>query len=268
MHLSAIYFYPVKSLAGVTLQRAELDARGIRRDRHWMVVDAAGKFLTQRHYPRMALVQPYLDDERLLLSAPAMPDLVVPYRAGGCDDVRVHVWDDVCSARSSGPEAAQWLSDFLDVACRLVFMPVGTKRPVNPKYAGPNNQVGFADSFPLNVLSEGSLEALNKQLQAPVHVSRFRPNLVVSGCQPHAEDAWHRLRIGRVDLDVAKPCSRCTIPNVNPLTGEREREPVRTLATYRRFGRKILFGQHLLHDPDADGVLTVGDRVEVLPALG
>lgn len=227
-----------------------------------MLVDRQGKFLTQRKYPRMALIRPRLGDEgTLILSAPEMMDISLPQQTSGrrCE---VTVWGDVCRAVTCGADVAGWLTDFLQIECELVFMPDDYAREVDQRYAATGDQVGFADGFPLLLIGQASLNDLNARLEVVVEMQRFRPNLVISTEEPFVEDRFSMIRIGDITFRVVKPCSRCTIPNVDPLTGIAGREPVATLATYRRWNNKIWFGQNMLHD--SGGILAVGAPVEVL----
>jgi len=260
--LSALYFYPVKSLRGLRLVRAPVDQRGIHHDRHWLVVDAEGRFITQRQQPRMALIQSALTPAGLRLSAPGMPDLEVAFVPADPAPLSVEIWRDRCLAHSAGDPAGQWLSRFLDLECRLCYLPPESRRGVDPEYAEAQDQVGFADGFPFLLISQASLDDLNSRLPSPLPMTRFRPNLVVSGCEPYAEDNWKRIRIGGITFRVAKPCSRCVIPTIDPETGQKSPEPLRTLNRYRRQGNQVMFGQNLLHD--GLGELRVGTPVEVL----
>ena len=259
--LTGLYRYPVKSLRGESLQALDVDARGPRHDRHWMLVTPEGRFLTQRELPRMALVKPKIVDDGLLLHAPGMFDLEVA--AESDEELQVQVWRDTCAARVMSPAADQWLSDFLGVSARLVYLPPESMREVDPAYAQPGDQTGFSDGFPFLLISQASLDDLNRRMGLNLPMERFRPNLVVSGCEPYAEDDWKRIRIGDLSFRVVKPCSRCVIPTVNPETGEREgNEPLKTLMSYRKEGNKVYFGQNLIHD--GPGKLQTGMPVEVL----
>lgn len=260
--LSAIHIYPVKSCAGIDLEGVSLDRFGPSGDRRWMVVDASGRFISQRELARMALVRvSQLPGGGLLLSlgdtecSVAVPGPAAPF-------IEVTVWDDSLNAVDAGDGAAAWLSEVLATDCRLVYMPDETRRAVDPDYAKKGETVSFADGFPLLLISEASLGALNERLPHAVPMNRFRPNLVVSGCGPFAEDGWSRIRIGAVEMDVAKACSRCAIPSIDQATGERDRYINRALAEFRRFDRQILFGQNLLYQ--GGGELRRGDPVEVL----
>ncbi len=259
--LSSLYRYPVKSLRGESLQHMTVGRRGPEADRQWMLVDENGRFLTQRELPRMALIRPQVGDDGLWLSAPDMPDLHVSDHPGEVLDVQI--WRDRCSARSLSASADAWFSSFLQRACRLVVMPQETQRQVDMEYARKGDEVGFADGFPFLLISRASLDDLNQRLPAPVPMTRFRPNLVVEGCEPYAEDNWRRIRIGALEFRVVKPCSRCIIPCVDPNTGERRsNEPLKTLMSYRKEGNKVYFGQNLLHD--GLGELEPGMNVEIL----
>lgn len=259
--LNALYRYPVKSLRGDVFAELTVDARGFAGDRRWMVVDADGRFLTQRQQPRMCLVDAALDDAgRLTLQAPGMPPATQGPSTGRRQ--QVVVWRDRVEAEAGDPAVDAWLSEFLGVHCRLVRMPDDSVRPVDPDYAGPGHRVGFADGFPFLLISEASLGDLNARLERPLPMERFRPNLVVAGCEAFAEDHWRRIRIGDLVLDVVKPCSRCIIPTIDIATGERDAEPLRTLLTYRQRDNRILFGQNLVHQ--GAGVLRRGMPVEVI----
>jgi uncharacterized protein YcbX len=262
-YVSALHYYPVKSCGGVPLERAVLGPRGFMHDREWMLVGAEGVFLSQRRLPRMALISPELDDEQLTLRAPGMPALAVPGRSGG-RTTRVTVWRDDCLGVDEGDEAAEWLSTYLRAACRLVRFAEGQVRRVNPEYArSPDDQVGFADGYPFLLTSEASLRDLNARLAEPLPMDRFRPNIVVSGCDPYAEDGWASLRIGEVAFDVAKPCARCAITTVDQRAGTKGAEPLRTLAIYRRQGSGVMFGQNLIHR--GLGQISVGNPVDPSP---
>lgn len=261
LRLTALYRYPVKSLRGAGFDGLDVESRGLRLDRHWMVVDADGRFLTQRQQARMALVSTEVGDDGVLrLSADGMPTIDVP--ATGAERRDAVVWGDVVGAAPVSRDADAWLSEFLGLSCQLVAFPDDSRRQVDTAYAAPGDQVGFADGFPFLLISQASLDDLNARLPNPVPMIRFRPNLVVSGCEPYAEDAWRRIRIGGITFRVAKPCSRCIIPTIDPGTAERGAEPLRTLMAYRRRDNKVYFGQNLVHD--STGRLEVGMAVEVL----
>lgn len=259
--LSGLNRYPVKSLRGESLASAELGSRGLQHDRHWMLVNEDGRFLTQRELPRMTLIRPRIRGQGLLLQAPGLFELEVQPESD--EQMQVQVWRDQCVARLMSPAADRWLSDFLGVSCRLVYLPEEQLRQVDQDYAKADDQVGFADGFPFLLISRASLDDLNRRMGLTLPMERFRPNLVVEGCEAYAEDDWKRIRIGNIEFRVVKPCSRCVIPTVNPDTGEREgNEPLKTLMSYRKQGNNVYFGQNLIHD--ATGALQTGAAVEIL----
>ncbi len=260
--LSGLMIYPVKSLAAIELNLSEVDRLGLRHDRRWMVVNAAGKFLSQRELPQMALIRQTLSADGLTLSTDGKPDLHLPITPRETSRIEVAVWHDHIQAIPCGSRADNWLSDALGQSCRLVYFPDGEERQVDPEYAESQDRTAFSDGFPLLLISEASLEDLNARLEQKLPMSRFRPNLIVRGCNAYAEDNWHRIRIGELDCRVVKPCSRCTITTVDPKTAQRGPEPLKTLAGYRRQGNKVFFGQNLLHN--GPGFLEVGMRVEIL----
>ena len=264
--VSQLNIYPVKGLKGIALEEARCTARGLENDRRWMVVDAEGSFLTQRHIPKMATVWTDLYDDALTLSAPDMDVVEVPLAADG-EPVRVVVWRSTCDAVAVSPTADAWLSEYLGTPCRLVHMPESTRRYSNPDYAGRGKLVGFADGYACLATSEASLAELNGRLEAQGHralpMNRFRPNIVLAGGAPWAEDAWREIGIGGAMFRAAKPCGRCQVTTTDQATGEvRGPEPLATLATYREhpeFG--LMFGMNWV--VDVPGALRVGDVVTV-----
>ncbi|NEQ26510.1 MAG: MOSC domain-containing protein [Microcoleus sp. SIO2G3] len=262
LRLSELNIYPVKSAAGISLTSARAQLRGLEFDRRWMITDTDGKFMTQRQFPRMALIGVQINQNQLHLSAPGMTDLVV--EPVDRPPVRVEVWGDFCQAILAEAAVNDWLTKFLDTSCQLVYMPDDTIRRVDRQYAiDPNrDHVSFADGFPYLLISEASLEDLNSRLEVPLPMNRFRPNFVVSGCEPFAEDQWRAIRIGSVVFHLVKLCSRCAITTVDQATGVREQEPLVTMAKFRLQKRKILFGQNLV--PENEGAIALGDAIEVL----
>ena len=262
--VTGLFIYPLKGGRGIAVASAELDALGFRHDRRWLVVDAAGGFVSQRTQPRLALIRPRLRDGVLALEAPGSAPLELPAGPAGPGTEPVRIWDDALPAAAAGPAADAWISRFLGERARLVAFATDAVRPVDPRYARrATDRVAFVDGYPCLLLSQASLDLLNARLATPVPMNRFRPNLVVGGTAPHAEDGWRRIRVGDVAFDVVKPCARCVVTTVDQQSGMPTSEPLRTLATYRTVGHKVLFGQNLLHD--SPGTLRVGQHVEVEP---
>jgi uncharacterized protein len=262
MHLSGLYVYPIKSMGGIPLEAWDVDGRGLRYDRRWMLVDEDGWFISQRELPRMALIGVRIEPDRLVVVAPGMPLLELSLGTTTGKTIPARIWDDVVEASPVGDDADRWFGEFLGVRCRLVFLPDESVRPVDPDYGETGDQVGLADGFPFLLISEASLADLNARLEQPLPMNRFRPNLVIGGCEPFAEDGWSRVRIGSITFRVVKPCSRCAITTVDQTTVVAGKEPLRTLARFRKVGNKVLFGQNLIHD--GTGTLLTGDPVEIL----
>ncbi len=265
--VAEIRIYPVKAMRGVSVPSADVEPWGLGGDRRWMVVDAAGRFLTQRELPKMAIVRAALDAHGLELSAGGLGVLSVPMPSPGADTVETTIFKDRVRAVRADPSADVWLTRALGVACHLVFLAdPAIARPVDPAYASPDDRVSFADGFPLLLTATASLADLNRRLAEAVPMDRFRPNVVVGG--PGAawgEDHWHRLRIGAVAFSAPKDCARCAVPTVDQDTGVKaeSNEPLRTLGRFRRQADgRITFGQNLI--PASRGRIAVGDIVEVL----
>jgi len=268
IRVSGLFVYPVKSCAGLARDEVTLDARGVALDRQWMVVDADGRFVSQRECPLLATVSLSIEGPLLRLSSARVAGSIALPRAGRQGEVRpVRCWRDLCEAVDEGDEAAAWLGELLGAPVRLVRMADGFRRRVDPAYAPAEAITAFSDGFPLLLIGEASLAELNRRLGEPLGMDRFRPNLVVEGAPPHAEDGWRRLRVGGIELEGVKPCSRCVVTTVDQRSGARGAEPLATLARYRRRrdadGKLVVeFGQNLVHR--GVGSIRRGDEVEIL----
>jgi uncharacterized protein len=260
--LSDIIIYPVKSLAGIHLDHWQVTETGFQYDRKWMLVDNQGQFLSQRRLPKMALIKTALTTEQLILSAPHQEDLVLSLAPTNGNVIISTIWHDQCAARSVSQHADNWFSRFLDIDCRLVYLPNEVIRSVDMRYAEATDQVGFSDGFPFLLIAENSLVALNQAMQLNLSMNRFRPNLVIAGCPSYAEDSWREIRIGEIDFRLPKPCSRCAIPTINPDTAQTGKEPLTTLNRLRKWQNKVYFGQNVIHNQS--GTLTVGDSVQIM----
>lgn len=259
--ITGLFRYPIKSCRGEEIEMGEVGRRGFLGDRDYMVVDSTGKFLTQRELPRMALIEPRLLDGMLAVSAPGMSQLSVRQEPYG-PRVSVRIWKDTCEASDQGDDAARWFSDYLNVDCRLAFWRPSTVREVDQDFAPPGAQVGFADGYPFLLALETSLTELNRRLPEPFLMNRFRPSIVVDGLEPFEEDHWKSFRASGIEFQVVKPCARCPITTVDQATAERGKEPLRTLATFRRVqGKGVMFGQNLVHS--STGELRRGSAIQV-----
>ena len=291
MHISEINIYPIKSLAGISVEAAMVEERGLRYDRRWMLTTPDGMFFTQREFPKMATMSVWIEEDGsgLGVAADRFGDVFVPLEPDTGDKREVTIWQSVCEGEVYGGALNEWFSDVLGTNCQLVYMPDDTRRSVNPRFDKGQDIVSFADGYPLMVLSEASLADLNEKLAAtaedsdisvrgPLPMNRFRPNVVVTGSNAFAEDDWKRIRIGDAVFRSTKPCERCVITTVEQSRGEFDgKEPLKTLASYRlakdvipeRFaslgmsGNVVLFGQNLIAEKTGEEI-EVGDHVEIV----
>lgn len=274
MRVAGLFLYPVKSLRGYSVPAAEIDFLGFAGDRRFLVIDAAGDMLTQRGVTRMALVNTALANGTLRLSADGAGDVSVSTASNSAAPLHtVAVWKHAgLHAEDCGDAPAAWLSDFLQIKCRLVRIGEKFHRPVTKKAGRPGDTFSFADGSPILVASEASLDALNDRIQEgggdPVPMDRFRPNLVLSGCDAFAEDTAPHLRIGNVTLRAAGKSDRCIMTTTDQRTGVRGKEPLKTLATFRRDPAldptAVWFGANFINE-SKHGALRVGDEVIVSP---
>lgn len=258
MNVHALYLYPVKSLAGISVDSFPLDDFGPVGDRRWMIVDADQRFVTQRSNPELALVATRFDGADVVITIPEQGE----YRlTPGHKSLDVDVWRDRVSAVSCAGGASEALSRFCGKSVYFVYMSEDTFRRVDPDRVPAYRRVSFADGFPFLVTSTASLEDLNSRLEQPVEMRRFRPNIVVDGAKPWEEDHWETLVVGDVSLSVVKPCSRCILTTVDPDTGVQspDRQPLRTLASFRRTPDGVIFGVNGLHQ--GRGTISIGDPV-------
>jgi uncharacterized protein len=260
--LSLIHVFPIKSCAPMVTGQAEVEARGLRGDRRWMIVDSSGKFVTARKQPRLVLIRAAISVGGLNLEAPGMPSLQLE-PADAADRISVRVWDDEFVALCAEAAADDWISNYLGINARFVHMDPSISRPVDPDHSRKGDEVSFADGFPLLLISQASLDGLNSRLETSVPMLRFRPNLVIADTGPHAEDGWRSIRIGDVRFDVVKPCTRCVLTTVDPDSGTFDAlgEPLRTLIGYRRTPDGVMFGQNLI--ARSFGEIRLGDEVEI-----
>lgn len=262
--VASLFVYPVKGCRGIALSSARVTERGLEHDREWMVVDAAGCFVTQRTEPRLAAITAAIDATSLTLAAPGAGPLRIAFEHSGVARP-VTVWRDTVSGIDQGLAAAVWLSTFLGGDYRLVRFDRAARRRCNPEYAGTSGaHTAFADGYPLLVLSQASLDDLNARLAAPLPVDRFRPNLLLDGVDAYDEDHIDELRSGDVALKLVKPCTRCQVTTIDQRTLERGLEPLRTLAGYRHNAvlDGVAFGMNAIVAAGAGKTLALGAPVE------
>jgi uncharacterized protein len=272
--VAALHVYPIKSCAGIAVREALLIETGLEFDRAWMVVDDHGEMLTQRDWPRMALIQPTLRSADMVLRAPGMLALHIELSVVE-QPTRAQVWDDIVKAYDMGDLAAQWFSDFLGTKARLVRFDPEEKRLSDPQWTGElQAENAFSDGFPLLVASTASLADLNARLAArgvaAVTMDRFRPNIVLDGLQAFDEDNIGEITIataeGSATLRLVKPCARCSMPNVDPKTAETSNEPGDTLAGFRADDRvkgAVTFAMNAVITGGIEHTLKPGQAVAV-----
>jgi len=250
--------YPLKSARGLSVAQARLAGTGLERDRHWLAIRADGTFLTQRTHPALARIAPALTASGLRLETEGLDPLDLPYEAPGpVRDVRI--WRDRCAAVDQGEPAAQWISAALATSARLVRTPGVPPRRADPTYAGRTPvPLDFADGYPLLVCNQASLDALNQRLPAPLPMERFRPNIVLTGLAPFAEDHIAAVQFGPIRLQLVKPCTRCIIPSIDPRSGRRDLDPLPALRAFRfdPVLRGVTFGENAIV------VTGIGERIE------
>ena len=263
--LSNLTYYPIKACRGFDVQASNVERMGLEHDRRMMVVTPEGEFLTQREHPKLALITPTLKNNSVTLSAPNFDSIQFGIQSSGAS-YPVNIWKSTgVQAVDQGDESAQWLSDWLGTSGRLVHIVDGFLRKVSAEYAvNADDHTGFADGYPILIISESSLQDLNSKLDASrvLPMNRFRPNIVVKDCEPFAEDTWKRIKIGGVEMALVKPCARCEVTTTDQVTLERKKEPLKTLGGYRKHKLGAIFGMNVI--PLNEGKLEVGMDVEII----
>jgi len=267
LELSEIWIYPVKSLGGISLQEAQVTDRGLELDRRWLLVDDSGRFLSQREYPELALFRPEIVDGFLKITHRVNLESIDielhPVFLDANCKMEVTVWDDTIDAFEVSPNTSKWFSKFLGFSVRLVYMPDESERRLDPNYAITGDEINsFSDAYPFLIIGQASLDDLNGRLEVAVPMNRFRPNFVFANGEAFEEDSWRDFKIGNVSFVGVKPCDRCVMTTVDQEKGVISgKDPLKTLAKYRNFGNKVLFGQNVIGL--GLGTVAVGDAVRV-----
>ncbi len=248
MQLEEIIIYPIKSIAGVSAQEAYAGERGFDNDRRWMLIDSKSRFITQRQHHKLALVQLEIHGETMELTHADLSrgSTIVPLNVVGTARLHADIWDDKVQVIWPGLEADAWFSDYLDQPCRLVYLPDESVRRVDPDYVSDNVNTSLSDGYPYLLTNRASLRDIELRSGVSLSMTRFRPNLVVDSGAAFDEDHWKALKVGEVRFRVVKPCARCVLTTIDPLTGQAGHEPLQTLSTYRKTANKILFGQNMI----------------------
>lgn len=258
--LSEIYVYPIKSLGGIGVDSAFAEARGLKYDRRYLLVDENNIFMTQRDFPQLALLKLSFSENGFeVFNTQDSSRLIIPLESDSNKNITVTIWDDVCKTVLLGDYFDDWFSNMIGKKCSLVYMPDDEKRIVEKKYINDEHIVSFADAYPFLIIGQSSLNDLNERLDLPIPMNRFRPNFVFSGGNPFEEDNWKEFRIGNVNFKAVKPCARCVITTTNQDTAERSNEPLKTLSTYRKLDNKVMFGMNVVCFNN--GNVSVGDKI-------
>ena len=264
VQVSSLHIYPIKSCAGVALTAVRFDTRGPQFDRRWMLIDRDGNFVTQREEPRLSQIKPRITPLALEIEAPGMPKIKVPLSGGRGPRVEAKVWGHETEAEFLGNDVADWCSDAMQRNLRLVRWAEESARPVSKRHTDIDNQTAFSDGYPVLMISEASLADLNGRLEQKVTMDRFRPNIVIRGCDAFAEDGYRRFEVGDMTLHGVKPCDRCSITTVDQRTGQAGKEPLATLSGYRKVDSRVLFGVNCVYE--GFGSIREGDELKVLEA--
>ncbi|KAL9240831.1 hypothetical protein vseg_015008 [Gypsophila vaccaria] len=286
--VKSIIVYPIKSCRGISVPQAPITSTGFRWDRQWMIVNENGRMYTQRVQPKLALVEVELPSEAfsvdwepssnsyMVIRAPGMDQLKVSLTKPSAMVDHVSVWEWSGSAFNEGAEAAQWFSKYIGKPSTLVRFDLALQtRNTDPNYARGYKTM-FSDLFPFLLISQESLDALNKMLKEPIPIDRFRPNILVEGCKPFSEDLWKEIKINNLTFCGVKLCSRCKIPTINQQTAVAGAEPTEIMKGFRsdkillpnkKPQGQVYMGQNLVCKDYYDGavgqVIRLGDPVFV-----
>ena len=260
--VSELFIYPIKSMGGIALSSATVTNRGFQYDRRWMLVDEQNIFITQRSFPQMALLQVSVTATGLHVQHKITGDAInIPFVPASTATSMVQIWNDTCPAQFISDTADKWFSQILSITCRLVFMPDTSNRKVEEAYAVNNEITSLSDGYPFLLIGQSSLNDLNSRLAEPLPINRFRPNIVFTGGQAFQEDCLKHFTINSIHFYGVKLCSRCQVTTINQDNGVIAKEPLKTLALYRKKNNKVYFGQNLLHQ--GEGIVQVGDQIIV-----
>ncbi|MGF1638004.1 MAG: MOSC domain-containing protein [Cyclobacteriaceae bacterium] len=262
--LDSLNIYPVKSLGGINLLQSKAEMRGLKYDRRFMLVDDQGRFLSQREHARLTLLGTRIEGDRLIIFEKNSPlnqnsTSLIPNSG---NTINVKIWNDTAEALLASEATNLWISEFLQSNARLVYMPDTSTRQVDPERVAEKIDVGFADAYPYLLINRASVDQVSDKAGEKIPLDRFRGNLVVSGAEAFAEDRWERIRIGKTIFRLVKPCARCVVTTIDQHTAKKGKQPLKSLAEFRKQGNKILFGINLICEQY--GKIEVGAEVEVL----
>ncbi|OKS89342.1 MOSC domain-containing protein [Mucilaginibacter polytrichastri] len=263
LQISQLFIYPIKSLGGIALTTAEVTDRGLKHDRRWMLVDDNNRFISQREFARMALLQMTIESDGLRVTDKSNESFIlVPFEPETNIVVKATVWDDSCEGTLVSAEADKWFTRILGINARLIYMAEVSRREVDPRYAHQKEITSFADGYPFLLIGQASLDELNTRLQNQIRMDRFRPNIVFTGGEPYAEDVMPHIRINEINFYGVKRCARCVMITIDQQHATKNVEPMKILAGYRAQNNKIFFGQNLLHS--GTGNISIGDALQII----
>lgn len=261
--ISELLIYPVKSLGGIRMESCRVTDRGFEHDRRWMLVDAKNRFITQREFPELVFFRTAILGNNICITDKRDDcSINIPLFINEGETIAVDIWDDRCEAICMDQPISDWFSERLLQPVRMVYMPDQSRRPVDPAYAENGELTSFSDGYPVLIIGEASLQDLNRRLETPITMDRFRPNIVFKGELPFEEDSFLEIFSGDVQFRAVKPCARCILTTTDQESGLRSPEPLKTLSVYRKLNNKIYFGQNLL--VLKRGRIQVGDKLTIL----
>lgn len=258
--ITQIYTYPIKSLGGIALQTAQLNSKGLEYDRFWMIVDETSGLVSQRDTPQMALFETHFTPTGVRVQYKHQ-SIELPFESTHSKTMNVRLWGSCVPAISEAHHINEWFSEQLQKTVVVV-------RPASPKNRftknHPDAAINFPDSSQFLVISQKSLDFLNKKLEKPIKINRFRPNIVFEGGTPHCEDQWTNIQIGTSAFESIKSCARCQMINLDQESATRSKEPLKTLHTYRSWENKIWFGRYFKYTSPSSTQISIGDTIRVL----
>lgn len=253
-----IYIYPIKSLAGISCEKATAEEMGFEHDRRWMLLDAENQFITQREYPIMSQFYPQISDGKITVT---FEDKKHEFSVNENLDIliKTNVWDDKSEVVEVNKSTSEWFSKQLGFECKLVKIIKNGDRKHESSRLKETFNVSLADGYPYLLIGTESLDFLNEKLEDKITVLRFRPNIVITSYKAHEEDEFDTFKIGEVHFKNVKPCGRCIMVNNDPQKGIVKKEPLKTLSKYRVVNNSVLFGTNIVSLNS--GIISVGDQI-------
>ena len=256
--IKELYLYPIKSLAGISVQSAKAEEMGFEYDRRWMLIDEKNQFITQRKHPNLSQFYPKILEGKIEIShQDAIHEFLIDESLD--EPIFSKVWDDQSKVFEVNKETSKWFSETLGFECKLVKIAKNGDRKHNSSKFNTTLNVSLADGYPYLLIGSESLDFLNKKLEEKITIERFRTNIVITSYFAHEEDSFVEFQIGKVKFQNAKPCGRCIMVNNNPKNSIVKKEPLNTLSTYRKVDNSILFGTNIICLNE--GEIRIGDAL-------